>query len=433
MAHSRIASSPALSTIVCARNWLKQAYYCDHHRGEMNFALAAGRCVQAKALSQRENKVVSQPAAVQSQRCSAPLCAGRLPQSRLRSAPAPREVAVAFASPTAPAPSARCVRIHALDCTTTAIVTHQFTPKPLCDCFGYIGITSQLLSQRKEGADGGVADRPRGPGGDGPGERWADWIPMPSPLVSPIARSPADVCVRLPPCFRQNMALNVADKGFPISVYNRSYDKTEAAVKRAQKEGESSSMGLWPSGRWHGPTRRRPRMTSSWRSRCDRPRACGCWGVPVMTRRPGREAARLRERQGLCDEPAEAQVGAWCRKLGGGGAASLCAPKGTCDNLRHAMHTAPCSRVAPQVCVHACTKRCRTQHGSACMHVLHAGSQRNDASLARRIQMWSLPLGTCTSVEVSPAAARACILPQQHPVTCMHCLPAPRYHACVHC
>lgn len=35
----------------------------------------------------------------------------------------------------------------------------------------------------------------------------------------------------------QNMALNVADKGFSISVYNRSYDKTEAAVKRAQKEG----------------------------------------------------------------------------------------------------------------------------------------------------------------------------------------------------
>jgi 6-phosphogluconate dehydrogenase len=35
----------------------------------------------------------------------------------------------------------------------------------------------------------------------------------------------------------QNMALNVAEKGFPISVYNRSYDKTEAAVRRAQKEG----------------------------------------------------------------------------------------------------------------------------------------------------------------------------------------------------
>lgn len=35
----------------------------------------------------------------------------------------------------------------------------------------------------------------------------------------------------------QNLALNIASKGFPISVYNRTYDKTEAAVKRAQKEG----------------------------------------------------------------------------------------------------------------------------------------------------------------------------------------------------
>jgi 6-phosphogluconate dehydrogenase len=35
----------------------------------------------------------------------------------------------------------------------------------------------------------------------------------------------------------QNLALNVAEKGFNISVFNRSYDKTEAAVKRAQKEG----------------------------------------------------------------------------------------------------------------------------------------------------------------------------------------------------
>lgn len=33
------------------------------------------------------------------------------------------------------------------------------------------------------------------------------------------------------------MALNVADKGFPISVFNRSYEKTEAAVTRAKKEG----------------------------------------------------------------------------------------------------------------------------------------------------------------------------------------------------
>ncbi|KAK9845753.1 hypothetical protein WJX81_001436 [Elliptochloris bilobata] len=35
----------------------------------------------------------------------------------------------------------------------------------------------------------------------------------------------------------QNLALNVAEKGFPISVYNRTYEKTEAAVSRAAKEG----------------------------------------------------------------------------------------------------------------------------------------------------------------------------------------------------
>ena len=37
---------------------------------------------------------------------------------------------------------------------------------------------------------------------------------------------------------KQNLSLNVAEKGFTISVYNRSYDKTEAAVARAKKEGE---------------------------------------------------------------------------------------------------------------------------------------------------------------------------------------------------
>lgn len=36
----------------------------------------------------------------------------------------------------------------------------------------------------------------------------------------------------------QNLALNVAEKGFPISVYNRSGDKTDACVSRAAKEGE---------------------------------------------------------------------------------------------------------------------------------------------------------------------------------------------------
>lgn len=35
----------------------------------------------------------------------------------------------------------------------------------------------------------------------------------------------------------QNLALNVAEKGFDISVFNRTYAKTEAAVTRAKKSG----------------------------------------------------------------------------------------------------------------------------------------------------------------------------------------------------
>lgn len=35
----------------------------------------------------------------------------------------------------------------------------------------------------------------------------------------------------------QNLALNIAEKGFKISVWNRSYDKVETTVKRAQAEG----------------------------------------------------------------------------------------------------------------------------------------------------------------------------------------------------
>lgn len=34
----------------------------------------------------------------------------------------------------------------------------------------------------------------------------------------------------------QNLALNIAQKGFKISVFNRTYAKTEMAVKRAEKE-----------------------------------------------------------------------------------------------------------------------------------------------------------------------------------------------------
>eukprot|EP00775_Hariotina_reticulata_P008665 gene8665-8846_t len=35
----------------------------------------------------------------------------------------------------------------------------------------------------------------------------------------------------------QNLSLNIAEKGFSISVFNRSFEKTEAAVTRAKKEG----------------------------------------------------------------------------------------------------------------------------------------------------------------------------------------------------
>jgi 6-phosphogluconate dehydrogenase (decarboxylating) len=40
----------------------------------------------------------------------------------------------------------------------------------------------------------------------------------------------------------QNLALNVAEKGFKISVYNRSSDKTDACVARAQKEGLGGNL-----------------------------------------------------------------------------------------------------------------------------------------------------------------------------------------------
>eukprot|EP00210_Caulerpa_lentillifera_P005750 g5497.t1 len=40
----------------------------------------------------------------------------------------------------------------------------------------------------------------------------------------------------------QNLALNIAEKGFKISVYNRSYSKTEMAVQRAAKEKLSENL-----------------------------------------------------------------------------------------------------------------------------------------------------------------------------------------------
>ncbi|KAK9808471.1 hypothetical protein WJX73_009871 [Symbiochloris irregularis] len=40
----------------------------------------------------------------------------------------------------------------------------------------------------------------------------------------------------------QNLALNIAEKGFRISVYNRTYEKTEACEKRAKKEGLDNNL-----------------------------------------------------------------------------------------------------------------------------------------------------------------------------------------------
>jgi DNA-binding transcriptional regulator LsrR (DeoR family) len=45
------------------------------------------------------------------------------------------------------------------------------------------------------------------------------------------------MCHALASAPAQNLSLNIAEKGFSISVFNRSYEKTEAAVARAQKEG----------------------------------------------------------------------------------------------------------------------------------------------------------------------------------------------------
>lgn len=50
------------------------------------------------------------------------------------------------------------------------------------------------------------------------------------------------------PKTKQNLALNVAEKGFPISVYNRSGDKTDNAVARAKKEGLDNLRGYKDMG-----------------------------------------------------------------------------------------------------------------------------------------------------------------------------------------
>lgn len=42
----------------------------------------------------------------------------------------------------------------------------------------------------------------------------------------------------------QNLALNIADKGFPISVYNRTTSKVDETVERAKQEGNLPVYGF---------------------------------------------------------------------------------------------------------------------------------------------------------------------------------------------
>lgn len=58
------------------------------------------------------------------------------------------------------------------------------------------------------------------------------------------------ICTPSTSTFRvlQNLALNIAEKGFPISVYNRSFEKTEAAEARAKKTGALVHVGMTPIG-----------------------------------------------------------------------------------------------------------------------------------------------------------------------------------------
>lgn len=42
----------------------------------------------------------------------------------------------------------------------------------------------------------------------------------------------------------QNLALNIAEKGFPISVYNRTTSKVDETVERAKQEGNLPVYGF---------------------------------------------------------------------------------------------------------------------------------------------------------------------------------------------
>ena len=89
-----------------------------------------------------------------------------------------------------------------------------------------------FLGRSCQCARGSVPDWPSGPCGHGPGASYA------AACCGCAVGGDGGVIGSETGALAQNLALNIAEKGFSISVFNRTYEKTEAAVRRAQKEGE---------------------------------------------------------------------------------------------------------------------------------------------------------------------------------------------------
>lgn len=97
----------------------------------------------------------------------------------------------------------------------------------------------------------------------------------------------------------QNLALNVAEKGFPISVYNRSYEKTEAAVSRAGKEGATWALTYGVASDLRG---RRTLLTRRELTLCMRAFIAPVSAIPcsIDRCRGGQAAVWVQGLEGLC-------------------------------------------------------------------------------------------------------------------------------------
>ncbi|CAD6343338.1 unnamed protein product, partial [Miscanthus lutarioriparius] len=71
-------------------------------------------------------------------------------------------------------------------------------------------------------------------------------------MASPAPASTAVAAANAPPpriglaglaTMGQNLALNIAEKGFPISVYNRTAAKVDSTLSRARDEGALPVLG----------------------------------------------------------------------------------------------------------------------------------------------------------------------------------------------